>query len=92
MRLSFISNKYFTLAGFDDLTRAYVKARSVIEKEEGGKPPTFYIRCLVELEDFIAEVSFKDFLFKLLKLLLYCENSFQNSSFVIVYYNKKISV
>ncbi|KAG8171121.1 hypothetical protein JTE90_015573 [Oedothorax gibbosus] len=43
------------LSSFDDLTRAFVKAKNVIDKEEGGKVPTFYIRTLVELEDFISE-------------------------------------
>ncbi|XP_055939619.1 eukaryotic translation initiation factor 3 subunit C-like [Argiope bruennichi] len=43
------------LTSFENLTRAFVKARPVIEKEEKGVIPKFYIRCLVELEDFIAE-------------------------------------
>lgn len=36
--------------------RAYQKALPVIAKEEGGQTPRFYIRCLVEMEDFINEV------------------------------------
>ncbi|GIY08831.1 eukaryotic translation initiation factor 3 subunit C [Caerostris extrusa] len=43
------------LTSFENLIRAFVKARPVIEKEEKGNIPKFYIRCLVELEDFIAE-------------------------------------
>lgn len=43
------------LSGFDKLEAAYKKARLVIEKEENGKIPRFYIRCLVELEDFVNE-------------------------------------
>lgn len=36
--------------------RAYQKALPVIAKEESGQTPRFYIRCLVEMEDFINEV------------------------------------
>lgn len=43
------------LTGFEDLTRAFTKARSVIDKQEAGVIPKFYLRCLVEMEDFIAE-------------------------------------
>lgn len=38
---------------FENLGRAFTKAKNVIDKE--GIPPTF-IKCLVELEDFIKEV------------------------------------
>ncbi|XP_075238234.1 eukaryotic translation initiation factor 3 subunit c [Lycorma delicatula] len=44
------------LSSFEDLTRAYTKALPVINKEENGVTPRFYLRCLVELDDFIAEV------------------------------------
>ena len=44
------------LTSFEDLTRAYQKALTVIMKEEGGQTPRFYLRCLVEMEDFISEV------------------------------------
>lgn len=43
------------LTSFENLTRAFIKARPVIEKEESGVIPKFYIRCLVELEDFITD-------------------------------------
>lgn len=36
--------------------RAYQKALPVITKEELGQTPRFYVRCLVEMEDFINEV------------------------------------
>lgn len=36
--------------------RAYTKALPVISKEEGGVTPRFYLRCLVEVEDFVNEV------------------------------------
>lgn len=39
------------------MTRAFTKAKPVIDKEENGVTPKFYIRCLVELEDFITDVS-----------------------------------
>jgi len=41
---------------FSDLCKAYQKASAVIAKEENGKIPRFYIRCIVELDDFIAQV------------------------------------
>ncbi|XP_011311868.1 eukaryotic translation initiation factor 3 subunit C [Fopius arisanus] len=44
------------LSSFEDLQRAYQKAITVIMKEEGGQTPRFYLRCLVEMEDFINEV------------------------------------
>lgn len=43
------------LTGFESLTKAFQKARPVIDKEEDGITPKFYIRCLAELEDFICE-------------------------------------
>lgn len=45
-----------SLIGFEDLMRAYNKALPVIAKEESGVTPRFYVRCLVELEDFISEM------------------------------------
>nr|CAD7456839.1 unnamed protein product [Timema tahoe] len=42
--------------GFEDLMRAYTKALPVISKEENGQTPRFYVRCLVEMDDFITEV------------------------------------
>ncbi|XP_063219969.1 eukaryotic translation initiation factor 3 subunit C [Bacillus rossius redtenbacheri] len=44
------------LTSFEDLMRAYTKAMPVIMKEEHGQTPRFYVRCLVEMEDFITEV------------------------------------
>lgn len=44
------------LSSFEELMRAYNKALPVIAKEEQGVTPRFYVRCLVELEDFIAEM------------------------------------
>lgn len=43
------------LPGFETLQKAFLKAKSVVEKE--GTTPVFYIRTLVELEDFIQSVS-----------------------------------
>ncbi|XP_076298797.1 eukaryotic translation initiation factor 3 subunit C-like [Lasioglossum baleicum] len=43
-------------SSFEDLMRAYQKALPVIAKEEAGQTPRFYVRCLVEMEDFINEV------------------------------------
>ena len=44
------------ISSFEDLMRAYTKALPVISKEEGGVTPRFYLRCLVEVEDFVNEV------------------------------------
>ncbi|KAK3913980.1 Eukaryotic translation initiation factor 3 subunit C [Frankliniella fusca] len=44
------------LSSFEDLMRAYTKALPVITKEENGVTPRFYLRCLVEVEDFVNEV------------------------------------
>ncbi|KAJ1524292.1 hypothetical protein ONE63_010803 [Megalurothrips usitatus] len=44
------------LSSFEDLMRAYTKALPVISKEENGLTPRFYLRCLVEVEDFVNEV------------------------------------
>jgi len=40
------------LTDFEDLGKAYDKSKKVVEKEGN---PRFYIRCLVELEDFVSE-------------------------------------
>lgn len=54
----FFKHVFFSIfsLGFEDLMRAYQKALPVITKEELGQTPRFYIRCLVEMEDFINEV------------------------------------
>lgn len=44
------------LTNFDDLWKAYSKAQTVIQKEEGGQVPRFYVRCMAEGEDFINSV------------------------------------
>uniref|UniRef100_T1I998 Eukaryotic translation initiation factor 3 subunit C n=1 Tax=Rhodnius prolixus TaxID=13249 RepID=T1I998_RHOPR len=44
------------LNSFEELMRAYQKALPVIIKEENGMTPKFYLRCLVEVEDFINEM------------------------------------
>lgn len=44
------------LSSFEDLCRAYTKALPVVQKEEAGKTPRFYVRCLAELDDFIQAV------------------------------------
>lgn len=43
------------LTSFENLTKALNKAKPVIDKEAAGVIPKFYIRCLVELEDFIND-------------------------------------
>ena len=42
-------------SGFETLQKAFIKAKAVVEKE--GTTPTFYIRALVEMEDFISQVK-----------------------------------
>ncbi|KAF7287648.1 hypothetical protein GWI33_005996 [Rhynchophorus ferrugineus] len=44
------------LNSFEDLQKAFVKASPVISKEENGQTPRFFVRCLVEMEDFINEM------------------------------------
>mgnify|MGYP002716572440 FL=1 len=44
------------LTGFEELMRAYSKALPVITIEESGNTPRFYLRCLVEMDDFINQV------------------------------------
>ncbi|KAK6641521.1 Eukaryotic translation initiation factor 3 subunit C [Polyplax serrata] len=44
------------LTGFEELMRAYGKALPVITIEENGTTPRFYLRCLVEMEDFVNQV------------------------------------
>lgn len=43
------------LTAFENLGRAHQKAKSVIDKEENGVTPRFYIKCLVEMDDLINE-------------------------------------
>ena len=43
------------LTAFENLTKAYIKAKPVIDKEEGGVAPRFYVRCLVEMSDLIDQ-------------------------------------
>lgn len=40
---------------FEELGKAYDKSKKVIEKE--NQIPRFFLRCLVELEDFVSEVG-----------------------------------
>lgn len=42
--------------GFVELTKAFEKAKPVIDREENGVIPRFFIRILVELEDAINEM------------------------------------
>lgn len=44
------------LTSFEDLTKAYTKALPVIQKEEKGITPRFFIQCLVEVETFLNEL------------------------------------
>ncbi|KAG7174371.1 Eukaryotic translation initiation factor 3 subunit C-like [Homarus americanus] len=44
------------LSSFEDLCRSYTKTLPVVQKEEGGKTPRFFIRCLAELDEFIQTV------------------------------------
>lgn len=44
------------LTSFEDLTKAYTKALPVIQKEEKGITPRFYIQCLVEVETFLNDL------------------------------------
>lgn len=43
------------LASFEELQRAYTRAAPVVQKEENGVAPRFFIRALVELDDWVSE-------------------------------------
>lgn len=42
------------LASFEELQRAYTRAAPVVQKEENGIAPRFFIRALIELEDWVS--------------------------------------
>ncbi|CAD6239672.1 GSCOCG00008755001-RA-CDS [Cotesia congregata] len=44
------------LTCFEELQKFYTRALPVVAKEEGGLTPRFFLRCLVEMEDFINEL------------------------------------
>lgn len=43
------------LPDFEDLTRKYVKVKTILDKETDGRTPRFLVRSLVELEDFVEQ-------------------------------------
>ncbi|KAK9720963.1 Eukaryotic translation initiation factor 3 subunit 8 N-terminus [Popillia japonica] len=44
------------LNSFEELQKAFMKAAPVIAKEENGQTLRFYMRCLIEMEDFVNEM------------------------------------
>ncbi|XP_026314262.1 eukaryotic translation initiation factor 3 subunit C [Hyposmocoma kahamanoa] len=42
------------LASFEDLQKAYTRAAPVVQKEESGIAPRFFVRALVELDDWVS--------------------------------------
>lgn len=42
------------LASFEELQKAYTKAAPIVAKEENGVAPRFFIRALVELDDWVV--------------------------------------
>ncbi|XP_012548085.1 eukaryotic translation initiation factor 3 subunit C isoform X1 [Bombyx mori] len=42
------------LASFEELQKAYTRAAPVVQKEENGVAPRFFIRALVELDDWVV--------------------------------------
>lgn len=42
------------LASFEELQKAYTRAAPVVAKEENGVAPRFFVRALVELEDWVS--------------------------------------
>lgn len=46
---------FLSKTDFEELGKAYDKSKKVIEKE--NQIPRFFLRCLVELEDFVSEVG-----------------------------------
>ncbi|CAK9293479.1 unnamed protein product [Gordionus sp. m RMFG-2023] len=43
------------LSDFEDLQKVYAKAKGVLDDKD-GRPPTTFLKCLTELEDFINEI------------------------------------
>uniref|UniRef100_A0A5S6QPV4 Eukaryotic translation initiation factor 3 subunit C n=1 Tax=Trichuris muris TaxID=70415 RepID=A0A5S6QPV4_TRIMR len=43
------------LTTFEDLCRVFQKSKGVIERDVGGATPRFFLRSLIELEDFVNE-------------------------------------
>jgi len=43
------------IAGYEDLTRAHQKALPVINKEENGATPLFYLKTLAQLENYVNQ-------------------------------------
>lgn len=42
------------LASFEELQKAYTRAAPVVQKEENGIAPRFFIRALAELDDWVS--------------------------------------
>ena len=47
------------LSAFEDITKAFAKAKIVIDKEDGGVTPKFYIKAIVDIAD-LCEESWED--------------------------------
>ena len=43
------------LPDFEELTKKYEKVKAVLNKESDGKTPRFFVKALVELEDFVEQ-------------------------------------
>ena len=43
------------LTAYEELTKAFLKAKAVIDKEDDGVTPRFYIKCLVDINDLVEE-------------------------------------
>lgn len=43
------------MTGFENLTKAHQKALPVIQKEEKGATPSFYLRILAQLEQYVNQ-------------------------------------
>lgn len=42
------------MASFEDLQKAYTRAAPVVQKEESGIAPRFFVRALAELDDWVS--------------------------------------
>jgi len=56
--LKFISKVAFCLVDFENLQRAFDKANKLADKGDPKDwPPQFFIRCLVDIDEFVTEVK-----------------------------------
>lgn len=69
-----------------------MKAAPVIQKEENGQTPRFFVRCLVEMEDFINEMwEDREGRKNMSKNNRYLLHWFENIPFILFFYSKSLA-